>query len=121
LPLIDRTGSVLTVYLDELRIVEMDSPVAPRTERVLFNPLKLQRQAALATVQRVAARQGLRIDSVDERPRRLSVDVRVTVTGVEDSIKAFAEEAGGRREGDPPHTLRRWAGGIVEGILANWP
>src|SRR5260370_5611855 len=99
----------------------MDSPVAPRTERVLFNPLKHQRQEALATAERVAARQGLRIDSVDERPRRLSVDMRVTVTGDEDSIKALADEAGGRREADPPHTLRRGGRGVVGGIPANWP
>ena len=96
-----------------------------QTDEVIFNPLKRQRREALATVGEWADACELRIDAIEERPKRLSVDMCVRVTGNPENIDAFCRETGGRRLHEPAHTFRRWVGGIsgelIQGILAHWP
>jgi hypothetical protein len=94
---------------------------APRTEQVKFNALKVQRKEALATVMRLAEARELRIDSIEDQPRRLSVDMQVTVTGDADNIVSFCQATGGIREQDPPRRLRRWIGAIIDGTAGSWP
>jgi hypothetical protein len=93
--------------------------VPPRTEHVTFNPLKLQRKEALATVARLAELHEVRIDSIEERPRRVSVDMHVTVSGHAKNIESFCKAAGGTREGQS--TVRRRIGAVIDGVLTTWP
>ena len=88
-----------------------------------FNSLKLQRREALATIDSQASLHGLRIDAIEERPRRLSVDVQVKVTGDEQSIVSFCRAAGGIRDRDPKRgRVRRWIGAVIEAIGSSpWP
>ena len=93
----------------------------PRTEQVNFNSLKPQRKEALATIDWQARLLGLRVEAIEERPKRLSVDMHVTVTGAEESIVSFCKAAGGIRAQDPKRgRFRRSMGTIIEVILNNW-
>jgi hypothetical protein len=102
-------------------LARVEGASAQSTERICFSPLRLQRAEALALIQRLAERHSVQIDAVDEQPRLVSVDLRVTVSAAQRDIEAFAREAGGRREGDPPRTIRRWAGELIAGVSSNWP
>jgi hypothetical protein len=92
-----------------------------QTDEVMFNPLRRQRQEALATVSRWAEACDVRVDAVQERPKRLTIDMRVQVTGRPENIISFCQETGGRRPQDPPRNVRRWIGDIVKGILTYGP
>lgn len=100
----------------------MTEPADIQVEDVLFNVLKRQRQEALATMGRWAEACEVQIDGIEERPRRLSVDMRVRVTGNPESIATFCKETGGRRRQDPPHTVRHCIRGIIDGLTNSpWP
>jgi hypothetical protein len=78
------------------------------TERIIFNLLKPQHADGLATIMRQAELHELRVDSVEERRRRLSVDIHMTATG-------------GKRATGPPRRVRQWIGEIIDGALTYWP
>ena len=63
----------------------------------------------------------LRVDSVEERPRRLSVDIHMTVTGDADSLASFCAATGGIRAPGRPRRVRQWIGEIIDGALTYWP
>ena len=73
----------------------MDLDANARTERVSLNALKFQRDDALRTVAKLAEEHGVRIDSIEERPRSVNVDLDITVTGGQDQIASFCRAAGG--------------------------
>jgi hypothetical protein len=99
----------------------MDNP-QPRTEQITFNALKLQKKEALAAIQRLAELHELQVNTIEERPNRLSVDLSVSVTGDNDNIAAFAKAAGGTRDQDQPmRALRRWIGAIIDGVPTYLP
>ena len=90
-------------------------PQEQRTEEIEFRPLRLQRAEALATIEMTANAYQLRIDSIEERRRPLTVDVRVTVTGDPDDIVAFAKATSGTREHEPRSIkIRRALGRALE-------
>lgn len=72
------------------------APAEPRTEAILFNPLKFQRNEALEHIVLVARSLGVQVESIEERKRRLSIDVRVTVTAEPSTIRAFKDAVVGR-------------------------
>jgi hypothetical protein len=91
------------------------------TELITFNVLKPERADGLATIMRQAELHELRVDCVEERPRRLSVDIHMTVTGDADSLASFCTATGGRVALGPPQRVRQWLGGIIDGALTYWP
>ena len=91
------------------------------TELITFNVVKSQRAEGLATIMRQAELHELRVNSVKERPRRLSVDIQVTVTGDADSLAGFCTATGGIRAPGPPRRVRQWIGGVIDGALTYWP
>ena len=93
-----------------------------RTERVSLNALKLQRDDARATITRLADDHDVRIDSIEERAKRFSLDVDVTVTGDPDHIGAFCKAAGGIPAHESPSArLRRRVRTIVNAALDSAP
>jgi hypothetical protein len=91
------------------------------TERIIFNLLKPQHADGLATIMRQAELHELRVDSVEERRRRLSVDIHMTVTGDADRLASFCTATGGKRATGPPRRVRQWIGEIIDGALTYWP
>jgi hypothetical protein len=91
------------------------------TELITFNVLRPQRGEGLATIMRHAELHELRVDSIAEHPRRLSVEIHATVTGDADSLASFCTATGGRRGHDPPRRLRQSIGGIIDGAVTYWP
>src|SRR5437016_5340383 len=96
----------------------MGDAASTRTDGVTFSPLKFERREALAKINRVAELRGVRIASIEERPRRLSVDILVIVTGDANDVASFCKL--GHREGDPPRTVRGWVGAVIDALFANW-
>lgn len=94
----------------------MTEPAETAVEDVLFNVLKPQRREAIATIETSAEAWRVRIERIEERPKRLTVDMSVRVTGSPEKIASFSKETGGRRSHDPPRTLRRWVGGLLDEI-----
>jgi hypothetical protein len=92
--------------------------VVDLTELITFNLLKPQRDEGLATIMRQAE---LRVDSLKERPRPLSVEIHATVTGDADSLASFCAATSGRRAQEPTRRMRQWIGGIIDGALTYWP
>jgi hypothetical protein len=95
--------------------MEPRSEPEEHTELVSFCPLKIERQEALKLIERLANEHGLRIDAIDERPKRLSIEMLVTVTGDHESIVRFKETATGHhaRERDPADGLLDVAIGVL--------
>lgn len=50
-----------------------------QVDDILFNALKHERQKALASIKGWAEACDLQVDGIEERPKRLSVDLRVRV------------------------------------------
>lgn len=97
------------------------SPQETRSETVIFNPLKLQRSEAIALIMREAQECGLHVESIRERRKLLSVDMRVKLTGDPTQIESFYRTTGGRGEHEPPGMRRRrWLAGILHGIGSGW-
>jgi hypothetical protein len=105
-------GLALTATRCQPKIVVLNA-APPRTEHITVNPLKLQRREALATLAMLAELHEVRIDSIEERPRRMSVDMHVTVSGDPKQIESFCKAIGGTREGQR-RTLREWIGAVID-------
>ncbi len=97
------------------------SPQEASSETVIFRPLKFQRSEAIAVIMGEARALGLHVDSIRERPRLFSIDLRVKLTGDAKQIESFYRTAGGRGEGEPSGLRRgRWLAGIRDGIGSGW-
>ena len=99
----------------------MDDLGESGTERIRLSPWRFHRREALALINNLAGQHELEVDRVEEQPRRLSVDLFVTVRGDPRNIDSFCKAAGGRREREAPRRLRRVIGAAIEGVLSNWP
>lgn len=92
------------------------------SETVIFNPLKFQRQQAVATIRGCAESCRLHVESIREKSKLLSIEMRVRVTGDPKQVESFASTAGGRQEQESRRArLRRLLGGIWMGVeRSNW-
>jgi hypothetical protein len=108
------------VRLPPMKGNPVTDPARAQVEDVLFSVTKGRRRDARALVERWAKACEVQIDGIEERPNRLSVDMRARVVGDPEGIAAFCKETGGRRSQDPPQTARRWIVGLIDG-LTNWP
>jgi hypothetical protein len=79
-----------------------------RTDQICFSPLKFERKRALELIRGEAGRHSLRVESVNERRRRLTIEVQVTVTGASEDILSFCKTTGGTAKHDPRSRVRRW-------------
>jgi hypothetical protein len=95
--------------------MNVSQPATEETETISFSPLKSQRDELMSIAKSTADLNGMRIVSIEEERRLLSVDIRMRVRGNHDSVVAFAEATGGIREHEPrSKKIRRWLGAAID-------
>jgi hypothetical protein len=88
-----RVPAVVNEDADPARDAERSEPV---TETFSVLALRMDRADARGYLRDVPGAFGVRLDSVQERPRRLNVEFVVTVTGEIDAVEKVRNALGGR-------------------------